>query len=262
MPTLYESQSVGKTLLADKQRQVSFVIKTSKLCNLRCNYCYEYPELGNSHAISLSQLQAMYTHIADYYYRCAHPVEIEFIWHGGEPLLLGTEYFWKTFDDQTKIFTDDHISFKNLVQTNLLHLDDKLIKLLYEGFDAVGVSIDLFGGLRVNQSGIDSQKRVLDNMDRLRQAGVDFGCICVLNKQNINKASEIYRFFEKAGISFRLLPIFKGATDAQNEVLALSAEEILETLKKFFDFWLNGSNPIIVEPTLLIYGRFASCLYF
>jgi uncharacterized protein len=248
MATLYEVDAVGRRTGATETRRVQFVVKTSKLCNLRCRYCYEFSELGQRDAITLSQLRAMYRHIAEYYERYSDPVSIEFDWHGGEPLLLDPDFYWTTFDDQTNIFLKDTLSVTNVVQTNLLVLNERLIKLLFEGFDGVGVSIDLFGGLRVRSSGVDSQETVLKNMDQLRRSGIDFGCITVLTKQNIDHSSRIFRFFEKAGISFRLLPVFRGATDTQNEAYQLSDKDVLGSLKEFFELWVNCTRPIIVEP--------------
>jgi uncharacterized protein len=190
----------------------------------------------------------MYRHIAEYYDQYSDPVGIEFDWHGGEPLLIDPDFYWATFDDQTNIFSEDTVSVTNVVQTNLLVLNERLIKLLLEGFDGVGISVDLFGGLRVRSSGIDSQETVLSNMDQLRKAGIDFGCITVLTKQNIHHASRIFRFFEKAGISFRLLPVFRGATESQNEAYQLSEKDVLDSLKEFFEHWVNCTKPIIVEP--------------
>lgn len=248
MTTLYNPDAGASPVDEATRRRVTFVLKTSKLCNLRCRYCYEFPELDNPHAVNRLQLQAMYQNIAEHYSRCSTPVEIEFAWHGGEPLLLGADFYWATFDDQTKVFDDERVSITNLVQTNLAVIDSQLIKLLYEGFDGVGVSIDLFGGLRVSSAGKDSQDKVLRNMDQLRKAGVEFGCITVLNKQNLCHAAQIFKFFQRAGISFRLLPIFRGATDAQNDDYSLTPVQVLESLKEFFELWVGSSTPIVIEP--------------
>jgi uncharacterized protein len=190
----------------------------------------------------------MYENIAEHYSRCATPVEIEFAWHGGEPLLLGADFYWATFDDQTRVFNDERILVNNLVQTNLISLNDSLIKLLYEGFDGVGVSIDLFGGLRVSSAGRTAQETILKNMDRLRQAGVEFGCITVLSKQNVGRAAQIFTFFERAGISFRLLPVFRGATETQNDECKLAPAEVLESFKEYFELWVGSATPIVIEP--------------
>lgn len=248
MPTLYDADAGGSVREEAPRQRVTFVIKVSKLCNLRCRYCYEFPELGNSQTVTRSQLLAMYHNLAEYYTRCPTPVDIEFCWHGGEPLLLGPDFYWTTFDDQTQVLNNECISIANLVQTNLARLNGELIKLLYEGFDGVGISIDLFGSLRVNSGGRDSQDTVLRNMDQLRQAGVDFGCITVLTRQNVGHAARIFKFFQRAGISFRLLPVFRGATDTQNDDYALTPVQVLDSLKEFFDLWVRSATPIVVEP--------------
>lgn len=248
MATLYNPDAESAIRDGLTRPHVTFVIKASKLCNLRCGYCYEFPELGNRDAITRLQLDAMYRNIAEYYSHCEERVEIEFAWHGGEPLLLGADYYWTTFDDQTKIFDSEHTLVRNVVQTNLITLNDDLIKLLFEGFDGVGVSIDLFGGLRVSSAGNNSQDRVLHNMDQLRKAGIRFGCIVVLTRNNIHRAAQIFNFFRRAGISFRLLPVFRGATETQNDEYLPTPTQVLESFKEYFDLWIGSSTPIVVEP--------------
>jgi uncharacterized protein len=248
MSTLYNSNTGGTLRDEVTRSRVTFVLKTSKLCNLRCQYCYEFPELSNAQVIDRLQLQSMYRHIAEHYSHYEMPVDIEFAWHGGEPLLLGADFYWETLDDQTKVFDDERITVTNLVQTNLWVIDDRLIKLLHEGFDGVGVSIDLFSGLRVSSTGKDSQDRVLQNMDWLQKSGVDFGCITVLSKQNVGHATKIFKFFQRGGISFRLLPVFRGATDTQNNSYSLTPVQVLESFKEFFELWIESPTPIIIEP--------------
>jgi uncharacterized protein len=190
----------------------------------------------------------MYRHIAQYYSLYPAPVNIEFVWHGGEPLLLGPNFYWTTFNDQTNIFDTPSVSVRNFVQTNLYSLNKELLVLLKYGFDEIGVSLDLYGGLRRTLSGRDSQSKVLANMDRLKEADIPFGCITVLSKRNIDRASQIFRFFERAGISFRVLPIFRGADDQQNEPYALSPEEVLACFRDLFELWIQSPQPIVLEP--------------
>lgn len=233
-------------------RFVQFVVKVSKFCNLRCKYCYEFEELGRREAMSREQLLRMYQHIHDYYVekdrREDQRTEVRFIWHGGEPLILEPAFYWQTFQDQRELF-GDRLGLANIVQTNLTVLDEERIRLLKEGFTQVGVSVDLFGGLRVNIGGRESQPKVLENMEVLRQAGVRFACITVLTKKNLSRVKEIFRFYEKSGLGFRLLPLFDGAFDDQHEAYDVSTQEILEAYQTAVDLWMQsdrfvGANPI------------------
>ncbi|WP_019502067.1 radical SAM protein [Pseudanabaena sp. PCC 6802] len=234
--------------MKSQKRLVQFVVKTSKFCNLRCRYCYEYSELGNKAAIDLEQLEQMYRHIYDYYRRLDCPTQIDFVWHGGEPLLNSPDFYWKTFDLQKKIFGELSDSISNAVQTNLTVLNKERVRLLRDGFDSVGVSVDLFGGLRVNQTGVDSLPTVLANMDRLHEENIRFGCITVLTKLNLPHLREIYKFYEKMNLSCRILPLFKGSFDGQHDGFEISHHEILNAFCTLVDLWLESERTVMMIP--------------
>jgi uncharacterized protein len=229
-------------------RTVQFVVKTSKFCNLRCQYCYEYAELGNKEAISIDQIERMFRHIASYYHQLDFPVNIEFIWHGGEPLIQHPNFYWQVFDLQHKIFNRATDRVTNGVQTNLTLLDPERLRLLAEGFDSVGVSIDLFGDLRVDRNGRSSQEKVLENMDVLANAGINFGCITVLTKHGIDRIPAIYEFYKTMDLPVRILPLFKGAFAEQHAGFEISARETLTAYKELFDLWIADEQIVSISP--------------
>lgn len=239
----------SKNIIMNKpKKRVQFVVKTSKFCNLRCRYCYEYLELGNKAAIAPEQLEQMFHNIASYYRQLDFPVDIQFVWHGGEPLLQPPDFYWKAFEVQKKIFGELSEFVTNAVQTNLTVLNPERIRLLRDGFDEVGISIDLFGGLRVNRSGVDSQANVLANMDRLRDENIPFGCITVLTKLNLPYLREIYKFYRTMNLSFRILPLFKGAFDGQHKGFEITALDTLEAYRTLVDLWLEDEQIVMVLP--------------
>jgi uncharacterized protein len=235
-------------LKPEKTRRVQFVIKSSKLCNLRCHYCYEFAELGDRAAMSLEQLDAMYRHIASYYRRLDLDTEIQFVWHGGEPLLHSPDYYWQTFDRQQDIFGELARNVTNVVQTNLTTLNQARLDLLAHGFDGVGVSIDLFGGLRTRQTGNDSVLTVLKNIDRLIAAKINFGCITVLTKANLPYLQKIFHFYEQMNVHFRLLPLFDGAFDGQHQGFEITPVEVLSALCNLVDLWMASPSKIGIQP--------------
>lgn len=222
------------------RNSVQFVLKVSKFCNLCCSYCYEMPELGKRERMSRADLRRMYTHIAQQYAEGERIGIVEFIWHGGEPLLVEPDFYWATFADQREVF-DDRLQVINVVQTNLTTLDEERLRLLTEGFDGVGVSVDLFGGLRVNLAGRDQQDRVLDNLRALAcQRSV--GCITVLNATNVHQLEAIFRFYEQVGFHYRVLPLFDTGDDAQTAPYAISVDEELSALCRLADLWLSSES--------------------
>jgi uncharacterized protein len=232
------------------KRRVQFVVKTSKFCNLRCRYCYEYAELGNKKAIALAQVADMFRNIASLYQNLDAPTDIQFVWHGGEPLLQSPDFYWQTFELQKQIFGELSPYISNAVQTNLTVLDKPRLDLLKNGFDGVGISLDLFSGLRVNAFDKDSQPTVIANMDKLRDAGIDFGGITVLTKLNLPYLTEIYNFYKKMQLSVRILPLFNGAFAEQHLGYEIDAEDTLQAYKTLVDLWFADDEFVMVLPII------------
>lgn len=229
-------------------RRIQFVVKPSTLCNLRCRYCYEFEGLGDKRRVPIDALEQMFWNIAGWFRQQAPGTKLEFVWHGGEPLLNPPEYFWSAFERQRRIFGSD-LPLRNVVQTNLTVLDDPRLDLLKNGFDGVGVSIDLFGELRANAGGKDSLPKTLKNIDRLRAEGIDFGAITVISKANVGSIRKIIRFFHQLKVSsLRLLPLFDGAMVDQHQGYEITHEEVLEAFQSAFEELQALDSDLRVEP--------------
>jgi uncharacterized protein len=224
---------------------VTWVLKASKLCNLRCTYCYEYENLADRSRMAPGSFRQAFRRMAQISAQLeASP---KFCWHGGEPLVLPTQYFVEALDAQTQEFATAQSKPMNVVQTNLTMLGSRQLDLL-RMFDHVSISLDLFGGLRVNKSGNDSQDTVLRNMAELTREGIDFGAITVLSKHNVDCVDEIFNFFNKSNISFRALPYYRSASDNQTSAHALTSDEILRFYERLMDLWFSHGNGISVLP--------------
>ena len=229
-------------------QRVQFVVKLTKLCNLRCKYCYEYPYLGDSTKMELPELEKMLQNIANGL--ADHDVkECEFILHGGEPLLLSAEYFRAFYAKQKEILEKAGISFYNVIQSNLTNLKEEHIQLIKdEVISSVGVSIDLFGGERVNIAGRNTDDKTLQNMEWLFREGIHFGAISVLSKKTAPHIEKMFSFFSKSNISWRILPIDLVGFDGQHDNNVLSSDEICTVFKILFEEWLQSPNAIKLEP--------------
>jgi len=226
---------------------VEWVVKISKQCNLRCSYCYEFPFLADRARMSLEDLKAMFANIADFY--ANDPARMEFVWHGGEPLLIEPDYYYRIQELQVSELGERGIPFTNSIQTNLTRLTPPILAFLKSGvLDNIGVSLDLFGDQRVNVAGRPSQPTVLKNMQRLVDEGVSFGCITVLSQLTAPHVDAIYHFFEDIDTSFRLLPIYRTGYEHQQEDLALTDAEIVDAFKRMVDLWLASDRSIHVRP--------------
>lgn len=225
---------------------VDWVIKISRYCNLRCHYCYEFEHLGEKARMSLADIEKMFRHIA-LHYRDSGKV-MNFVWHGGEPLLIEADYYRQIARLQQQIFVCAGIEYRNSLQTNLTTLTQTTLGLINGFFHGMSVSIDFFGDHRVSRAGRPIEDLVRRNMARLKQEGIRFGCISVLSRSNVEYVEDIYRYVAEHGYSLRLLPIYRKAFSGQQDQLALSAEEIVTAFTRVADLWLSSDRVLRVRP--------------
>lgn len=236
---------------SNKSRSIDFVIKVSKLCNLRCSYCYEFNELHKKDFISLENLELLYENVYEFITfrdeKDNRKTTVNFIWHGGEPLLINSVFYRETFELQKRIFTTK-ILFTNSMQTNLTVLDKDRIELIKKYNINLGVSIDVFGELRINKGGKSVQDKVLRNMDKLKEQNIRFACIVVLTKENLGKETEIFDFFYSTYTDFRVLPLFKGAFEEQHDKYDLSSEDVIISFERYVDLLSEKPDRIKITP--------------
>ena len=240
-------------------KRIDIVCYTSKLCNLRCRYCYELPLLSDRRRMSLGQIERMFWNFASYFGQLEDPPEVRFQWHGGEPLLIPPDFYWRILELERRVFDGTGCPVRNVVQSNMTVLDDERIELLRDGFDVVGISLDLFSGLRVNQSGECQEERGIRNLDRALAAGVKVNGITVLTRPLLVQIADVYRFWRDREMNFRLLPIEKGMYEP-GQGFEVDAHETLDALCEVADLWFADDRPVSIQPLmrhlrLLMYDR-------
>jgi uncharacterized protein len=228
---------------------VQFVVKITKHCNLRCTYCYEYPYLADKTRMSLAEIEAMFRNIADYY-KDRTDKQLQFIWHGGEPFIIEPDYYFAIHQLQADIFTPAGFEYYNTAQTNLTLLSANYIDALKNKsvFDNIGVSLDLYGTERVNLAGKQVEEKVLDNMQKLNDNGIPFGCITVLSRQTYPFVEKIYTFFDEINANCRFLPIYRTDFDSLDDTTCLRPEEVIDAFQRIFDTWLQSENAVDINP--------------
>lgn len=226
------------------------VIKLSKLCNLRCEYCFEYDQLGDPARMGPAQLRQLFINIRDYARTLApQPRIVHLVLHGGEPLLLPPALICEFLALRDEIFAGEPLRTRVELQTNLVRLSDASLTMLRETGVGVGVSHDVVGGARIDISGRERHEAVLRNLDRLRAAGVRFGGISVLHRRNLNRVDSIFDFWYAQGVDFRLLPILDfDAGTGRRHGLGLHQEEVRAAMRRLAERVIASPRKIAVEP--------------
>ena len=166
-------------------------------CDLNCSYCYYlakqslYPD--RSRVMSNAVLEAFTEQ-----YLALHPgPEVTFTWQGGEPTLLGVEFFQRAVELQQK-FCQQHQRVANSLQTNGVRLNAEWAEFLARHDFLVGVSIDgpsdCHDTYRVNQRGGATLERVMRGMQVLRRHGVRTNALSCVHHTNVRRPLEVYRF--------------------------------------------------------------------
>jgi uncharacterized protein len=236
--------------------QLDWVIKASKLCNLRCQYCYEWDELANKERMSLALWEKVLVAVREQIYLAAERyrpfggVRARLIWHGGEPLILPIDYVRAVIDLERRILPTEWLTkgtVRNALQTNLYTVSDPMLALLRDAEFGIGVSFDGAPGVRLTASGRQTEERVLANLDRVRKWGFDLGIIVVLAGHTAPRVTEIYDMVRHRVRRIRILPLFDGPSTRPMAGVAATRETLVEALCGLFVRWLeDGCTPAIV----------------
>lgn len=229
-------------------RSAQFVVKISKLCNLRCSYCYEFAHLADKTRMSLTQAEAMFRNIAAEARRSGFG-SVSFVWHGGEPLLVKPEVYRAIGEIQREVFGED-IRCWNTTQSNLTVLTEDWISFLKSGefFKGLGVSFDVYGDQRVDIRGRLRTEQTMANMQRLIDAGISFGGITVLAQNTREAMTPIVKFYDDIRIPARLLPFYRADNPGQVDQHSLTGDEIVAALTEALDVWLGSQSGADLDP--------------
>jgi uncharacterized protein len=189
------------------------------ICNLRCKYCFYlekealYPR--NRHRSDWILPENILEEFIRQYIEFQPGSTVSFAWQGGEPTLLGVDYFRNILALQNK-YTDGR-KIENMLQTNGILLDDPWCEFLAENRFLVGLSLDGPGPLhdyyRVDKGGTPSFDRVMQSVDRLKKHGVEFNTLTVVQKRNSQHPLKVYRFLKEIGHGFlQFIPIVERRT--------------------------------------------------
>jgi uncharacterized protein len=182
------------------------------ICNLDCQYCYflekEALYQGDRFRMAPDTLTRYIRQVIE-----AQPgPEVTIAWQGGEPTLMGLDFFRRAMDLVERYRRPGQI-ISHTMQTNATLLTDEWCAFLAEHSYLVGISIDgpreLHDAYRVDKKGRPTFDRVLAGLKRLQAHGVEVNVLCTVNAANQHRPLDVYRFL-RDDLDFRhiqLIPI-------------------------------------------------------
>lgn len=190
---------------------------TGSICNLDCKYCFFlskellYPdsrfrmadELLEQYIKQLIQGQRVQ--------------EIVVAWQGGEPTLMGLDFFERSIAYEKKYLPQDK-TILNTIQTNGTLLDDAWCEFFKRNNFLVGLSLDgprdMHDAYRVDKGGAPTFDKVMHAARLLQKHAVEFNILCTVHAANEQHPLEVYRFFrdELKTQYIQFIPIVERAT--------------------------------------------------
>ena len=220
------------------------------ICNLDCSYCYY---LAKELLYPGSRFRMASDLLEDYtrqYIEAQRVPEVTFAWQGGEPTLMGLDFFRLAMRFQQK-YQRPGMHIQNTLQTNGTTLDDEWCSFFREYNFLIGLSLDgpraMHDAYRVDKGGKPSFDRVMKGVDLLKKHGVEFNILTTLHAANVDHPLEVYHFLrDEVGTQFmQFIPIVEPEkeTHVQGEDAVTSrsvtARQYGDFLIAVFDEWVR-----------------------
>ncbi len=241
-------------------------------CNLNCAYCYYtmkpqdlYP--GVKRFAMSDEVLENYTR----QYLEAQPIRCEFGWQGGEPTLMGLDFFRKAVAFQKK-YGNPMQQVTNSLQTNGTLLTDEWCRFLAENNFLVGISLDgppqWHDTFRRDHHDKPSFHKAWRGLELCRRYGVEFNVLVTLNSVNAPHAGDIYRYFTNRGIHYlQFIPILERTEDGTPTPFSCTPEQFGDVATEVFDLWRRrdvGTVSVrLIDSVLhsILFGRASTCCY-
>lgn len=194
-------------------------------CNLACSYCFyrEKEALFNAKSSYKMSDNVLETYIREYI--AAVPAdEVNFSWQGGEPTLMGIDFFTHAIELQQKYAQGKRIT--NSLQTNGVLIDDEWAAFLRKHSFLVGLSLDgppdIHDTYRVFSDKSPSSSAVLKGLHALQRHNVEYNTLTCVTRTSAKKPLDVYNFLVENGVTFmQFIPIVERIPDTAAKELGL-----------------------------------------
>lgn len=194
-------------------------------CNLQCNYCFYlekqafFPQ-DKTFVMSEKVLRA---YISKYIASQPTPV-VEFVWQGGEPTLLGIDFYKQVINLQRPFIRQKQII--NSIQTNGTLLTDEWCNFFKTNNFLVGLSLDgpreVHDRYRRDSGNRGTFDKVMQGLKLLQKHGVEYNIMATVARETAHAPLAVYRFFKDQGIEFiQFAPVIERSGDDHTRQLGL-----------------------------------------
>lgn len=237
-----------KTRKDGAMERLTVIIKPTSDCNLRCKYCYVGEPIK-----SLMNIEAARVIMKKIIERLSDS-DTAFIWHGGEPMLAGLD-FYRQVAEFCREMRKRGYEISNSIQTNGTLITESWADFFKEESFSVSLSIDgpqeVHDIMRIDASNKGSFSDVQRGIEILNRKGVKFGSVAVLSGSTARFTKQIISFMQEEGISFKLNSLDRvGRARYSAEDLSLEKGDYARSQIEIFDRWMETGEENLREAVM------------
>jgi uncharacterized protein len=245
----------------------TLVLQSTPFCNINCSYCY-LPNRSSKQRMSDDTLERSFECVFSSPFVGTH---LTVLWHAGEPLVLGVDYYRRAFELLQRYRRPD-VDVTYHFQTNGTLLDQTWIDFFRATGAKVGLSLDgpadIHDRSRKTRRGAGTFQQVMRGLRVLRDNEYPFHVITVLTRESLRSACRMFDFYAEnaiTNVSFNFDEI--EGVHTSSSLQSSDADELMRLfLREFFDLTakhkpqirvreFEGAFQAIVNPASNGYGN-------
>ncbi len=216
---------------------MNIMFKTTNACNVNCSYCFD----KNNQVSSLKDISIMpVERVLECFNKIIKSTNmIDWVWHGGEPLLAGYEWFEQVLYEMRLIEMQKEVNLSFGIQTNGLLLNQDFIDL----FDKYNVKISIsYDGYNNLLSRGYSRPKYLD----IVSSG-----IIIVNPYNIDHLIDDYKKRNETGYQcFHTNMMFPPPGKTFEQAWGMTEDDIIQKYLKYILFYLYYKDGGISDDSI------------
>ena len=232
------------TSISSLRRPFSLLIKPASAdCNLRCAYCFYLSRCALYSSVKKHRMSRRTLEFTIQRFLSIPQDTYPFCWQGGEPTLMGVDFYRRVVDLQRRYCTSGS-RIINSLQTNAILMNDRFSRFLSDSNFLVGVSLDgpadIHDHHRKNRAGDGSHADVIRGLKCLKRNHAECNILTLVTDANVNRGEEVYSYLRDAGYLYhQYVPCVEFDANGQAAPFTISGEEWGRFLCDIYDEWIE-----------------------
>lgn len=226
---------------------VTVIIKPTLACNLACSYCSVWEKKPEKMPIEL--LNKIMSEVVDYTTQIygANGCAL-FVFHGGEPLLMGLDYYKQALEMVSKLRQKAKVAIE--FQTNATLINEQFADFFATNGCEVAVSIDgpedVHDAIRCRRNGHGSHTEAIRGLRLLLERNIKVWNCATITSKSVKRVIDVYEYFKTLKVPQLYLGFLYPSGDGRNVVneIGISAQEWTSAMMNLYDHWIADENRI------------------